>query len=68
MNLCKVSVLMALMLAMSCYAQDAAAPDEEMDDMNMGAMNMGEPVLDAIAELVCSKVLDCSFSAFAVLD
>lgn len=39
-------MLVALALALSCNAQDSAAPSGELEDMT------GDPILDAIAELV----------------
>ena len=62
MMLSKASVLMALMLAVSCYAQDSAAPDEELDDMTTG-----DPILDAIAELV-GTINGCLLSISAEYD
>ena len=48
----KLSVLMALLLAMSCYAQDSAVSDGDSDNMATG-----DPISDAIAELVCIALI-----------
>lgn len=47
-------MLMALVLALSCNAQDSAAPSGELEDMN------GDPILNAIAELVRTQTLQGS--------